>query len=67
MFDTEGLSMDGVVFDGDIPPADIPWFASEGGPAAPGDLGDAIAFVISRPEGFCINELVVRPTQQLNR
>jgi NADP-dependent 3-hydroxy acid dehydrogenase YdfG len=66
MFDTEGLSMDGVVFDGDIPPAEIPWFASEGGPAAPGDLGDAIAFVISRPEGFCINELVVRPTQQLN-
>lgn len=66
MFDTEGLSMEGVVFDGDIPPADIPWFAPEGGPAAAADLGDAIAFMISRPEGFCINELVARPTRQLN-
>lgn len=66
MFDTEGLSMEGVVFDGEIPPADIPWFATEGGPATPADLGDAIAFMISRPEGFCINELVARPTRQLN-
>lgn len=66
MFDTEGLTMEGLVIDGDIPPADIPWFAPDSGPASPADLAEAITFMISRPEGFCINELVVRPTGQLN-
>lgn len=66
MFDTEGLTMEGMTFDGEIPPSDIPWFAGDGGPGSAVDLADTIALMISRPEGFCINELVVRPTQQLN-
>ncbi len=66
MFETEGLTMEGMVFDGDIPPADIPWFAGDGAPGSADDLAEAISFVISRPEGFCINELVARPTSQLN-
>jgi len=66
MFDTEGLTIEGMVFDGEIPPSDIPYFAGDGGPGAAADLADAITFVISRPEGFCINELVARPTGQLN-
>jgi NADP-dependent 3-hydroxy acid dehydrogenase YdfG len=66
MFDTEGLTIEGLVFDGDVPPDDAPWFAPGGGPAKADDLADSIAFMISRPEGFCINELVVRPTAQLN-
>lgn len=66
MFDTEGLTLEGLVMDGDVPPDDIPWFAPGGGPADAADLADAIAFMISRPEGFCINELVARPTGQLN-
>jgi NADP-dependent 3-hydroxy acid dehydrogenase YdfG len=66
MFETEGLTIEGMVFDGDIPPADIPWFAGEGTPGSAADLADAISFVMSRPVGFSINELVVRPTRQLN-
>jgi NADP-dependent 3-hydroxy acid dehydrogenase YdfG len=66
MFETEALTMEGLVFDGDIPPDDTPWFAPGGGPASAQDLADAIAFMISRPEGFSINELVARPTRQLN-
>jgi NADP-dependent 3-hydroxy acid dehydrogenase YdfG len=66
MFETEGLTMEGMAFDGDVPPDDIPWFAPDSGPASAADLADAIAFMISRPEGFCINELVARPTGQLN-
>jgi NADP-dependent 3-hydroxy acid dehydrogenase YdfG len=66
MFETEGLTIDGMVFDGDVPPSDIPWFAPDSGPGSAADLADTIAFMISRPEGFCINELVARPTGQLN-
>jgi NADP-dependent 3-hydroxy acid dehydrogenase YdfG len=66
MFDTEGLTLEGVAFDGDVPPSDIPWFAPDSGPGRAEDLGDTIAFMISRPEGFCINELVARPSGQLN-
>jgi NADP-dependent 3-hydroxy acid dehydrogenase YdfG len=66
MFETEGLTMEGMVFDGDVPPSDIPWFAPDSGPGSAADLADAIVFMISRPEGFCINELVARPTGQLN-
>jgi 3-oxoacyl-[acyl-carrier protein] reductase len=65
MFDTEGLTLEGVTFDGDIPPSDIPWFAGDAVPASAADLADSIAFMLSRPEGFCINEIVVRPTRQL--
>jgi NADP-dependent 3-hydroxy acid dehydrogenase YdfG len=66
MFDTEGLTLEGVAFDGDVPPSDIPWFVPDSGPGRAEDLGDTIAFMISRPEGFCINELVARPSGQLN-
>ena len=66
MFETEGLTLEGMVFDGDIPPDYIPWFAGDSGPGSPAALADAIAFMISRPEGLCINELVIRPTGQLN-
>jgi NADP-dependent 3-hydroxy acid dehydrogenase YdfG len=66
MFETEGLTLEGVVIDGDVPPNDIPMFAPGCGPASPGALADAIAFMISMPEGFCINELVARPTGQLH-
>ncbi|MGA8723951.1 MAG: SDR family oxidoreductase [Acidimicrobiales bacterium] len=66
MFETEGLTIEGLVFDGDAPPDYIPWFAPGGGPASPTELADVIAFMISRPEGLCINELVIRPTGQLN-
>ena len=66
MFDTEGLTIEGMAFDGDIPPSDIPYFAGEGGPGSAPELADTITFMMSRPEGFCINEVVVRPTRQLN-
>jgi len=49
-----------------VPPTDVPMFAEGTGPASPEALGDAIAFMIGMPEGICINELVVRPTGQLN-
>lgn len=68
MFETEGLTMEGVTFDGDVPQAalDIPVFAEGGAEAPTGPLADAIAFMIGQPDGVCINELVVRPTRQLN-
>ena len=66
MFETEGLTIEGMDFDGDVPPDDIPWFAPDSGPASAADIADTIAFVVSRPEGFCINEIVARPTGQLN-
>lgn len=66
MFDTEGLTIEGLIMDGDIPPSDIPFFVEGGVPAAPEQLADCIAFVLSRPEGICIHEIVVRPSGQLN-
>ncbi len=66
MFDTEGLTIEGMSFDGEIPPSDIPYFAGDAGPGSAADLGDAIAFMLSRSEDFCVNELVVRPTRQIN-
>jgi NADP-dependent 3-hydroxy acid dehydrogenase YdfG len=36
------------------------------GPGSADDVAHTIAFMISRPEGFCLNEIVVRPTGQLN-
>jgi NADP-dependent 3-hydroxy acid dehydrogenase YdfG len=66
MFDTEGLTLDGLVIDGDVPVNDIPMFVAGAGPAPPGALGDAIAFMIGLPDGVCINELVVRPSGQLH-
>jgi NADP-dependent 3-hydroxy acid dehydrogenase YdfG len=66
MFETEGLSLEGVVFDGDLPPMDVPIFAPGASPARPEALADSIAYLMSLPEGICINELVIRPTGQLN-
>jgi NADP-dependent 3-hydroxy acid dehydrogenase YdfG len=65
MFDTEGLTLEGVVIDGDVPPDDTSYFVPGTEPGSPTALADSIAFMISRPEGFCINELVARPTGQL--
>ena len=66
MFETEGLTLDGLVMDGDVPQYDLPYFVPGTGPASPEALADTIAFMIGLPEGVSINELVVRPTGQLN-
>ena len=66
MFETEGLTLEGVIIDGDVPVTDAPMFVEGGGPAHPGPLADCITFIMSLPEGICVNELVVRPTGQLS-
>lgn len=66
MFETEGLTIEGLIMDGDIPPSDTPFFIEGGVPAAPEGLADCITFVMSRPQGICIHEIVVRPSGQLN-
>jgi len=66
MFDTEGLTLEGIVIDGDVPPNDFPFFAGDWAPGDPAIVGDTIAFMLGQPEGIAINELVVRPTRQLN-
>ena len=66
MFETEGLTLDGIVFDGDVPENDTPMFVPGSGPASADVLGETIAYMIGLPEGVCINEAVVRPTGQLN-
>jgi NADP-dependent 3-hydroxy acid dehydrogenase YdfG len=66
MFETEGLTLEGLVVDGDTPAYDLPMFAPDTGPAEPEPLADAIAFMIGLADGVAINEMVVRPTGQLN-
>jgi NADP-dependent 3-hydroxy acid dehydrogenase YdfG len=66
MFETEGLTLDSLVMDGEVPLYDLPYFVPGTGPGAPDPLGDTIAFMIGLPEGVAINELVVRPTGELN-
>ena len=66
MFETEGLTLEGLIIDGDIPANDIPLLVPGSGPAAPGPLGDIVAFMLGLPEGVCINEVVARPTGQLH-
>jgi NADP-dependent 3-hydroxy acid dehydrogenase YdfG len=66
MFETEGLTYEGIIFDGDIPPSDIPYFVPGGVPAAPEVLADCVSYIIGLPEGVCVHEMVVRPTGQLN-
>jgi NADP-dependent 3-hydroxy acid dehydrogenase YdfG len=66
MFETEGLTLDGLVIDGEVPVSDIPLFVPGTEPADPSVLGDMVAFMIGLPDGVCINELVARPTGQLN-
>ena len=66
MFETEGLTMEGITIDGDVPANDIPMLVPGAGPAEPGAVGDTIAFMLGLPVGVCINEVVVRPTGQLH-
>jgi NADP-dependent 3-hydroxy acid dehydrogenase YdfG len=66
MFDTEGLTLEGIIIDGDVPATDIPYFVDGGVPAQAGPLADCIAYIMGLPDGVCVNELVVRPTGQLN-
>ena len=66
MFETEGLTLEGVIIDGDVPVTEAPMFVEGAGPAPPESLADCITFLMSLPEGVCVNELVVRPTGQLN-
>jgi len=65
MFETEGLSWEGVVIDGEVTVTDAPMFAEGAGPAPPETLAECISFIMSLPEGICVNELVIRPTGQL--
>ena len=65
MFQTEGLTLEGIEFDGVTPPNDFPLFAPGSGPQSPEPLAEAIAFMLSLPEGVAVHELVLRPTGQL--
>jgi 3-oxoacyl-[acyl-carrier protein] reductase len=65
MFETEGLTLEGVIIDGEVPVTDAPMFVEGAGPAPPESLAECITFIMSLPEGICVNELVVRPTGQL--
>jgi NADP-dependent 3-hydroxy acid dehydrogenase YdfG len=66
MFDTEALTLEGVVIDGESPLSDIPMFVPGTGPASPDALAATVAFMIGLPENICLNEVVARPTGQLN-
>ena len=65
MFQTEGLTLEGIEFDGDVPHNDFPLFVPGTGPQPPGPLAEAIAFMLALPEGVAVHELVLRPTGQL--
>ncbi|HVU62223.1 MAG TPA: SDR family NAD(P)-dependent oxidoreductase [Mycobacteriales bacterium] len=66
MFDTEGLTLEGLVMDGPFPTNEFPVMTPDTVPGPAHLVGDAIAFMLGQPEGTTINELVVRPTGQLN-
>ena len=66
MFETEGLTLEGVEFNGEVPENDYPIILPDTEPADPAILAGVIAFMMSLPDGVCINELVMRPTGQLN-
>jgi len=66
MFETEGLTMEGVEFDGEVPANDFPILVPDVVPADPAILADIITFMMSLPDGVCINEIVARPTGQYN-
>jgi len=66
MFDTEGLGPDVAIVEGDLLDFNVPMFAEGAGVAPPHALASVVAFVLSLPEGVAINELVIRPTGQLN-
>lgn len=66
MFETEGLTLEGIIVDGDVPVTEALWFVDGAGPAPPMALAQCITFIMSLPDGVCVNEMVVRPTGQLN-
>ncbi len=66
MFETEGLTIEGIVIDGPVPQNDFPMLAPGAAPGAPEVVADTIAFILGLPEGAAINEVVIRPTGQLN-
>jgi NADP-dependent 3-hydroxy acid dehydrogenase YdfG len=66
MFDTEGLTLEGLVMDGPFPTNEFPVMTPETVPGPAYLVGDAIAFMLGQPEGTTINELIIRPTGQLN-
>jgi hypothetical protein len=43
MFDTEGLTMERLVFDSDVPTDDVPWFGEGGVPGSAIDLVESIS------------------------
>jgi NADP-dependent 3-hydroxy acid dehydrogenase YdfG len=65
MFQTEGLTLEGIEFDGETPPNEFPLFVPGTGPQPPEPLAEAIAYMLSLPEGVAVHELVLRPTGQL--
>ena len=65
MFETEGLTLEGIEFDGDTPDHDFPLFVPGAGPEPPEPLADTIAFMMSLPDGVAVHELVLRPTGQV--
>jgi NADP-dependent 3-hydroxy acid dehydrogenase YdfG len=65
LFET-GAITEGLVIDGEVVPNDSVLFAPDAGPGSADDVADAISFMISRPPGCSINQLVVRPTGELN-
>lgn len=66
MFETEGLTLEGVEFNGDIPANDFPILVPDAAPADPAILADMVSYMIGLPDGVAINELVTRPTGQYN-
>jgi NADP-dependent 3-hydroxy acid dehydrogenase YdfG len=66
MFETEGLTLEGLEIDGDAPPNDFPMLVPGAVPGDASAVGDTIAFMLGLPDGVCLNEVVARPTGQLN-
>lgn len=66
IFDTEGLTIEGMVLDGPIPQNDFPIFAAGTGPGSAQVVADTIAFMMGLPQGAGLNEVVARPTGALN-
>ncbi|MBV8294040.1 MAG: SDR family NAD(P)-dependent oxidoreductase [Mycobacterium sp.] len=65
VFDTEGL-VGAVAINGEVNEGAMPEFATGiTTPPKPGPVADAIAFMLSMPNGVGINEMIIRPTGQL--
>ncbi|HTR69398.1 MAG TPA: SDR family NAD(P)-dependent oxidoreductase [Mycobacteriales bacterium] len=62
MFETEGLTLEGIVIDGDVPVNDFPLFAPDTLPGPPEVVADTIVFMLGLPQGTAINQVVIRPT-----